>query len=283
MKYVIYCDSLFTIDHHEEISTMKKQFKDQMGAKLRFERIPQRIISLVPSQTELLFDLGLDDEIVGITDYCIHPREKCDQKIKIGGPKSVDFRLIDTLRPDVIIANKEENAQEEIEKLAEKYPVWISDIYTLADALDMISGVGELVGKTQEADSIIARISSRLLQFDQLSIRAGYFIWQKPYMVAGGKTFINEMLKKCGLINIFESLSRYPAVTEDQINEAQPDVILLCSEPYSFGEKHVREFKEKFPFAKVFIVDGEIFSWYGSRLQYAGDYFTDLRRRITDD
>ena len=282
MKDVIYRDPPYTIDHYEEICKMKKQFKDQLGTMLLFKRIPRRIISLVPSQTELLFDLGLDDEIVGITDYCIHPREKCDQKVKIGGPKSVDFPLIDNLRPDVIIANKEENTQEEIEKLAEKYMVWISDIYTLEDALAMIKGIGELVGKTQEANSIIARISSSLLQFDQLSIRAGYFIWQKPYMVAGGETFINEMLKKCGLINIFESLSRYPAVTEDQINEAQPDVILLCSEPYSFEEKHVHEFKEMFPFAKVFIVDGEIFSWYGSRLQYAGDYFTELRRRITD-
>jgi ABC-type Fe3+-hydroxamate transport system substrate-binding protein len=283
MKDVIYRYPPYTIHHYEEICKMKKQCKDQLGTMLLFERIPRRIISLVPSQTELLFDLGLDDEIVGITDYCIHPREKCDQKVKIGGPKSVDFPLIENLRPDVIIANKEENDREEIEKLAEKYPVWISDIYTLEDALAMISGVGELVGKTQEADSIITHISSSLLQFDQLSIRAGYFIWQKPYMVAGGETFINEMLKKCGLINIFESLSRYPAVTEDQIHEAQPDIILLCSEPYSFEEKHVLEFKEKFPFAKVFIVDGEIFSWYGSRLQYAGNYFADLRRRITDD
>ena len=262
---------------------MKKQLKDQRGTIFSFKQIPRKIISLVPSQTELLFDMGLDEEIVGITDYCIHPREKCDQKVKIGGPKSVDFPLIEKLHPDVIIANREENTQEEIEKLAEKYPVWISDIYTLEDALAMINGVGELVGKAQEAGSIVSRISSSLLQFEQLSIRASYFIWQNPYMVAGGKTFINEMLKKCGLINIFESLSRYPAVTEDQINEAQPDIMLLCSEPYLFEEKHVYEFKERFPFAKVFIVDGEIFSWYGSRLQYAGNYFAELRKRITGD
>jgi ABC-type Fe3+-hydroxamate transport system substrate-binding protein len=262
---------------------LRKQSKDQLGTILLFRRTPQRIVSLVPSQTELLFDLGLDDEIVGITEYCIHPPGKCDEKVKIGGPRSVDIPLIQELRPDVIIANKEENNQEEMERLAEQYPVWISDICTLDDALDMINGVGELVGKTQEANSIIARISSSLLQFDQLSIRAGYFVWQNPYMVAGGETFINEMLKKCGLINAFESLSRYPAVTQDQVTEAQPEVILLCSEPYSFEEAHVHQFRERFPFAKVFIVDGEIFSWYGSRLQYAGDYFIDLRRRITED
>lgn len=261
---------------------MEKFIKDQMGNSYHFKQIPRRIISLVPSQTELLFDLGLDEEIIGITDFCIHPKEKCDLKIRIGGPKSVDFQLIDQLQPDVIIANKEENAREEIEKLGEKYPVWISDIYTLEDALNMIKGVGELVGKSEEADHIVSRISESMRQFDDLSISVAYFIWQKPYMVAGKDTFINEMLKKCGLTNVFDSLSRYPAVTEEQVNKERPDVIFLCSEPYLFEEKHVREFEEKFPFAKVFIVDGEIFSWYGSRLQYAGDYFTYLRGKISD-
>ena len=262
---------------------MEKSFKDQIGNILHFSHIPCRIISLVPSQTELLFDLGLDEEIIGITKFCIHPKEKCELKTRVGGPKSVDFQLIDQLRPDVIIANKEENAKEEIEKLGEKYPVWISDISTLEDALDMIKGIGELAGKSEEASDIISRISASIHRFDDLSIRVAYFIWQEPYMVAGEDTFINEMLKKCGLTNVFDSLPRYPAVTEEQVSEARPDVIFLCSEPYTFKEKHIGEFKEKFPFARIFIVDGEIFSWYGSRLQYAGDYFTHLRKEISDN
>ena len=261
---------------------MEQFIKDQMGTSHHFTQTPCRIISLVPSQTELLFDLGLDKEIIGITDFCIHPKEKCDLKTRIGGPKSVDFQLIDQLQPDIIIANKEENNREEIEKLGEKYPVWISDIYTLEDALDMIKGVGELVGRPKEADYIVSRISESIRRFDNLSISVAYFIWQKPYMVAGKDTFINEMLKKCGLTNVFGSLPRYPAVTEEQIKEVRPDVIFLCSEPYLFEEKHAREFEELFPFAKVFIVDGEIFSWYGSRLQSAGDYFKYLRGKISN-
>jgi len=229
---------------------MEKFVKDQMGNSHHFTQIPLRIISLVPSQTELLFDLGLGEEIIGITDFCIHPTEKCDLKTRIGGPKSVDFQLIDQLQPDVIIANKEENAREEIEKLGEKYSVWISDIYTLEDALDMIKGVGELVGRPKEAVHIVSRISESMRQFDDLSISIAYFIWQKPYMVAGKDTFINEMLKKCGLTNVFDSLSRYPAVTEEQINKERPDVIFLCSEPYLFEEKHVREFEEKLDYFK---------------------------------
>ena len=261
---------------------MEQFVKDQMGITHHFTQIPRRIVSLVPSQTELLFELGLDEEIIGITDFCVYPKEKCDLKTRIGGPKAVDFQLIDQLQPDVIIANKEENAQEEIEKLREKYPVWISDIYTLKDALDMIKGVGQLVGRPKEASHIVSRISERIRQFDNLLISVAYFIWQKPYMVAGKDTFINEMLKKCGLTNVFGSLPRYPAVTEEQVKKARPDVIFLCSEPYLFEEKHVREFEEMFSFAKVFIVDGEIFSWYGSRLQYAGDYFKYLRGKISD-
>jgi len=261
---------------------MEQFVKDQMGTSHYFTQIPHRIVSLVPSQTELLFDLGLDEEIIGITDFCIHPKEKCDLKTRISGPKSVNFQLIDQLQPDVIIANKEENAREEIEKLGEKYPVWISDIYTLEDALDMIKGIGELVGRPKEADHIVSRISENMRQFDDLAISVAYFIWQKPYMVAGKDTFINEMLKKCGLTNVFGSLPRYPAVTEEHVKEARPDVIFLCSEPYLFKEKHAREFEEIFPFAKIFIVDGEIFSWYGSRLQYAGDYFKYLRGKISD-
>jgi ABC-type Fe3+-hydroxamate transport system substrate-binding protein len=161
--------------------------------------------------------------------------------------------------------------------------VWISDISSLEDALDMIKGIGELAGKSEEASDIISRISASIHRFDDLSIRVAYFIWQEPYMVAGEDTFINEMLKKCGLTNVFDSLPRYPAVTEEQVSEARPDVIFLCSEPYTFKEKHIGEFKEKFPFARIFIIDGEIFSWYGSRLQYAGDYFTHLRKEISDN
>jgi ABC-type Fe3+-hydroxamate transport system substrate-binding protein len=261
---------------------MKKHYTDQLGNTHYFDHTPRRIISLVPSQTELLFDLGLDEEIIGITDYCIHPEDGCNHKTKVGGPKSVDFAVINELRPDVIIANKEENNQGEIEKLQELYPVWISDIYTLEGALDMIQGIGTLVRRDIEADEIITRIRNTLKGFHDLSISVAYFIWKDPYMVAGKDTFIDEMIKRCGLANVFGRLSRYPMVTDEQISQAKPQAILLCSEPYLFTEEHVTEFEEKFPFSRAFIVDGEIFSWYGSRLQYAGEYFTHLRQQLTD-
>lgn len=136
--------------------------RDQLGTVHGFDETPHRIVSLVPSQTELLFALGLDEEIIGITDYCIHPAENCGRKTKVGGPKSVDFAVIATLKPDLIIANKEENSREEIESLSGTYPVWISDIYTLDDALDMIRGIGALVNRASEAGDIVSRILTGL-------------------------------------------------------------------------------------------------------------------------
>jgi ABC-type Fe3+-hydroxamate transport system substrate-binding protein len=261
---------------------MENRFTDQMGNTIHLHGKPGRLISLVPSQTELLFDLGLDEEIVGITDYCIHPADKCRGKTTVGGPKSVDFARIDELRPDLIIANKEENNREEIEKLQGMYPLWMSDITTLDDALAMIEGVGTLVGRADEALRIAGRIRDTITPVDDAGITVAYFIWQNPYMVAGGTTFIDEMIGRCGLTNVFAPLPRYPAVTEEQIREARPEVMLLCSEPYLFTDKHVDKFQETFPFARAVVVDGEIFSWYGSRLQYAGDYFRSLRRTLAD-
>lgn len=259
---------------------MEHRFTDQMGNTICLHGKPERIISLVPSQTELLFDLGLDEEIVGITDYCIHPAEKCRERATVGGPKSVDFARINELQPDLVIANKEENDREEIEKLQGMYPLWMSDIATLDDALGMIEGVGMVVGRVEDARRIIGRIRDSMASFDNVGITVAYFIWQDPYMVAGGHTFINEMIRRCGLTNVFAPLPRYPVVTDEQIREARPDVILLCSEPYLFTDRHVEEYKHAFPSARAIVVDGEIFSWYGSRLQYAGDYFRSLRHRL---
>lgn len=227
---------------------LRSSFKDQMGNTIFLSQIPRRIVSLVPSQTELLFDLGLNEEVAGITSFCLHPKEKCLRKTKIGGTKKFKFDMIDKLNPDLVIGNKEENYREGIEELKLKYPVWMSDIITLEDAFCMIKSIGEMVGKSESADDMISEIKAKMDQLrDQSGIKVAYFIWKKPYMAAGGNTFIDEMLKKCGFINVFKEWDRYPVVTVEQIKEAKPEAILLSSEPYTFKEKHLSEFKGKFP------------------------------------
>ncbi|SDS91102.1 substrate-binding protein [Mucilaginibacter mallensis] len=252
-------------------------FYDQLNRAVDLPDIPKRIISVVPSQTELLFDLGLDDKITGITNFCTHPANKTRSKTTVGGTKKLDIDLIKTLNPDLIIANKEENDRVQIEELMNYFPVWISDINNLQGAVEMINSIGEMLDCKDKAETLT---SSIIHQFDQLKpsplkLRVAYLIWRKPYMVAGSDTFINSMLGQSGLTNAFD-LSRYPEVNSDMLINARPDVIFLSSEPYPFAEKHITEFKVIVPNAKIILVDGEMFSWYGSRLLLAPEYMSGV-------
>ncbi len=245
---------------------------------------PKRIISLVPSQTELLFDLGVEDELVGITKFCIHPADRVKNKAAVGGTKTLHIGQIQALKPDFILANKEENTREQIEALQRYYPVHVTDMTTLPDALAMIREVGALVGRATEAAILAQQIETRLLPpFPPLSLTVAYLIWRKPYMVAANDTFIHSMLEVAGFTNAFSNQTRYPEVTPDDLQQAQPDLIFLSSEPYPFMQKHVRELQEICPAAQVLLIDGEVFSWYGSRLLRASDYFRNLRNEINYD
>lgn len=250
---------------------------DQLNREINLSSVPKRIISVVPSQTELLFYLGLDEKIAGITKFCIHPADKVEKVEKVGGTKQLDIEKIKALKPDLVIANKEENERSQIEELMTICPVWVSDIYNLDDALDMIKRVGVLTGIGQEANTLSSQIAR---QFNQITIqpsnlKTAYFIWRKPYMVAGRNTFIDDMLRRCGLVNVFEQ-DRYPQFDVKALIAANPDVILLSSEPYQFKDKHIEELKEIVPTAIVKLVDGEMFSWYGNRLLQAPEYFRGL-------
>ena len=257
------------------------KIKDQLNRIIDIRRNPQRIISLVPSQTELLYYLGLRNEVVGITKFCVYPKEWYTTKTKVGGTKQYKLDVIDELHPDLIIANKEENNKEQIEILARKYPVWISDIKTLEDAFNMVLTIGELVNKKEVAQDLAKILKMRFsaLNFTKKH-RIAYFIWRKPYMIAANDTFINEMLKVAGYENIFEDFSRYPEISLEQLKENNPDVIFLSSEPYPFKEKHFDDFKKNCPGAIIKLVDGELFSWYGNRLLKSVDYFEKLKKEL---
>ncbi len=259
-------------------------FYDQMNREVRVPEFPQRIISLVPSQSELLYDLGLEKKLVGVTKFCVHPPQLRKEKINIGGTKNFHLDRIQDLAPDLIIGNKEENEKNAILELAEQYPVWMSDIYSLEEALVMIESLGELTHHQADARSLQQKIRA---DFQQLAngnfprLRVVYLIWRKPYMVAGSPTFIDDMLRRIGFENIFAQRGRYPQITKEDLQAADPELILLSSEPFPFKEKHLEEFQKICPKAHIQIVDGEMFSWYGSRLQYAGTYFKHLREAIT--
>ena len=252
---------------------------DQLNREIQFSFPPKRIVSTVPSQTELLYDLGLSDEVVGITKFCIHPEEWFKTKERIGGTKKLNLEKIKSLNPDLIIANKEENTREEIEALAKMFPVWISDIVDLQDALAMIRLVGEIVNKKENADSIANEIlkSFKTIKPIKKKLSLAYFIWREPWMLAGENTFINSILRDIGFDNIASKMKgRYPEITAQQLKETNPEYIFLSSEPYPFCEKHYTELMEICPNSKIKLVDGEMFSWYGSRLLYSADYIRNI-------
>ncbi|MFN8286390.1 MAG: helical backbone metal receptor [Chitinophagales bacterium] len=248
-----------------------------MGQVLNVKGYPKRIVSLVPSQTELLFDLGLEERIVGVTRFCIHPADKVKGKVQIGGTKRFDIEKIKALQPDLIIGNKEENYEEGIAELQKDFPVWMSDIYTLQDAFGMMRELGRITGTESKAEEIIASIAFPKINSTKT---AAYFIWRKPYMVAAGNSFINEMLSVFGVKNVFSDLQRYPEIDPEKLQALNPDFVFLSSEPYAFSEKHIDEFKHFCPNAEVVIVDGEMFSWYGSRLALAPAYFKKLQLQL---
>lgn len=263
--------------------------QDQLGRTVILPAAARRIVSVVPSQTELLSGLGLDEEVAGITRFCVRPSGWLGHKTRVGGTKKLDIGVIRSLHPDLILANKEENSREQLEELMEEFTVWISDIATLAEALDMIRSVGVLTGREARAAVLAQHIEERFgaLATNRLAgqaarPRACYLIWHRPWMAAGSGTFIDEMMGYCGLENALGHLPRYPAVRPEQLQDCRPDVVLLSSEPFPFAEKHAAEMRLILPGAKILFVDGEMFSWYGSRLVAAPAYLRQLRERVSE-
>lgn len=244
--------------------------------------LPKRIISLVPSQTELLHYLGLEEETAGITKFCIHPKEWYRTKTRIGGTKTINIATIKKLNPDLIIANKEENVKEQVEELANDFNVLVTDINNIAEALQMIVTIGSITGKTQQAEELVAKIGPGFLKINKAdpAINTAYLIWNKPYMAAGGDTFINDILKAAGFKNIFADQLRYPAITVDDLVKNNCRLLLLSSEPYPFKQKHINELQQQLPNTKILLADGEMFSWYGSRLLLAADYLNNMLREL---
>lgn len=257
-------------------------FTDQTGRTIAVVQSPSRIISLVPSQTELLYHLGLNKEVRGITKFCVHPHSWFRSKTRIGGTKNIKIDSIRSLNPDLILANKEENVQGQVSALWDEFPTWISDVASLETACHMIEQVGLMTGKAEKAKGLSLQIQNGFdgLSVPQEKIKIAYLIWREPYMTLGGDTFIHQMLQYAGFENVFGKLMRYPVVTLEDLQQAGCAALFLSSEPYPFQEKHMAELASQLPGIALFLVDGEMFSWYGSRLLLSPDYFRKLKRQV---
>ena len=261
------------------------EFKDQMNRVFELTKTPKRIISLVPSQTELLVDLGLEEFIVGVTKFCIHPSSLRKTKSIVGGTKNINIDKIKALKPDIILCNKEENTKEIVEICEQIAPTHVSDIFTLDDSKELIIQYGEILSCKTAAENIIEKLDNEFVKFQQFiknteEKKVAYFIWKDPWMVAGHGTFISTMMNLAGVMNAAPASSDYPSLEAKEIQAINPEVVLLSTEPFPFVAKHKTEIELLLPDAEIHIVDGELFSWYGSRLLLAPPLIKNLRRKI---
>lgn len=239
-----------------------------------------RIVSLVPSITESLFDFGLTEmEVVGRTKFCIHPQTLITNVPVIGGTKNLNLDKIKSLKPDLIIANKEENEKLQIEELGKYFEIWLTDIENLQDNQNFLTELGTLLNKQGLALNFNEKINVIFDSSKELAPKkVAYLIWKNPYMTVGSDTFIHEIIEKLGFTNLFEDSKRYPEISVNQMKEAE--YVFLSSEPFPFQQKHIDELQKELPDSKIILVDGEAFSWYGTHLSRCGDYFKTLREII---
>jgi iron complex transport system substrate-binding protein len=249
-----------------------------------------RVVSLCPSLTELVFDLGRGDTLVGRTKFCVHPADRVAAVPSVGGTKNPKIDRIVALAPDLVLLNEEENRREDAEALrAAGIACHVSFPRSVLDTAAMVRSIGAAIDAADAAESIatdIKRRHARVRAAAMARARAGgppvrwaYLIWRKPWMTVNGDTFVSAMLDQAGGVNVFASReSRYPTVEPEELAAADPGLVLLSSEPFPFKEHHADELATLtgLPRERFRLVDGELLSWHGSRTAAGIDYAESL-------
>lgn len=259
-----------------------KVFVDALRREVPMPFPPKRIVSLSPAITETMFHLGLEEEIVGRTRFCIHPEDKVEKAMNVGGTKDMKIERIKALDPHLIIAEKEENTKEMVEELERFFPVYVFQIESIKDALQMIKTLGRLTNRSMQANQMVLNIKQNFKQLPKVnSLRIAYIIWQNPYMVVGEPTYINSLLSYMGFENPFIFFDgRYPEVSIKDLQSTNLDYIFLATEPFPFDKKHLDEFQKLLPNTTPLIVDGEKF-WYGYKMLEATEYIQHKFSKLT--
>jgi iron complex transport system substrate-binding protein len=243
----------------------------------------ERIVSLVPSTTETLYHLGVQEKLVGVTRYCVHPQEARSNQVVIGGTKQLMWEKFDSLKADLVIGNKEENTKEIFEFLSDKkVPYYVAFPQSIDEAIQDISNLGQLFNSSV-TDSIISSIKDNRAASScpNKHFSFAYLIWRNPWMTINSHTFIAQMLREVGGINVYQDhKTRYPTITLDDLKEKSPDVVFLSSEPYPFGPEHLLEIQTSGVRSSIIEINGEYSSWHGVRMRDAFPYLREIRERI---
>lgn len=259
-----------------------QKFHDQLGRSLELADSVNKIVCLVPSITELLYDLGLEEKIVGRTKFCVFDDHDYKKAQVVGGTKTVHYDKIKALSPNLIICNKEENTEEIVKTLEKDFPIYVSTVQTVHGALSMIDDLGKILDVDEKSQQLIRAINEKQKAFHAIEKperKCMYLIWQKPFMSIGIDTFIYHMLQEMNFISVLRDF-RYPEISEEEMKNSSAEFILLSDEPFPFGESHKKEIENKITGKKVILVDGSYFSWYGSRILKAYDYMLQLHQEL---
>jgi ABC-type Fe3+-hydroxamate transport system substrate-binding protein len=234
-----------------------------------------RIVCLVPSITELLCDLGLSDQLVGRTGFCIHPWETVREIPKVGGTKDLKFDRIRELEPTHVVVNVDENRKEDAEALAEFIPyLVVTHPLGPRDNLDLYRQMGREFDREAEAERLCGRFEEALARVGARPPRdVLYLIWRDPWMTVSADTYISQTLALFNWRTVAGATDeRYPPI---DLGAVEADRVLLSSEPFHFKEAHVDEVAALMPAAEVSLIDGEMTSWYGSRAIAGIDYLSE--------
>lgn len=247
-----------------------------------------RLVSLCPSLTELLHDLGAADQVVGRTKFCIHPAPWVDGIEKVGGTKNPKIARIVALAPDLVFMNEEENRAEDAGALRQAgIAVHSSMPRTAAATAEMVRSIAHAIARPEAGERIASDIERRAARVQGAArllptVSYAYLIWRDPWMTVSDDTFVSAMLALAGGRNVFgASGDRYPVITPAALRDAAPDVTFLSSEPFPFTERHIAELMQLTGMGadRFALADGELLSWHGSRTPAGIDYAEALLQR----
>ncbi len=242
----------------------------------------QKIVSLVPSLTELIIEFGLKSALAGRTRFCVEPADEVEDIPIVGGTKNPRLDKIEEIDPDLVIANKEENRKEDITYLRRLTDVELTDIRSVEDAMITIHQLGAKLGVSEQAKQLNGKINTLIEQRpDEKPLQTIYLIWREPWMSVGHDTYIHDVMQQWNLTNAAGYAKRYPTLSIKEMQNLQPELILLSSEPFPFKEKHIDEITPHFPDARILTVDGRWFSWYGSRMTHSFEKLNTWRKAIS--
>ncbi len=263
-----------------------------------------RIVSLCPSITESLVELGLGESLAGVTRYCIHPREALAGIPRVGGTKNPDLAAIRAVKPDLVFCNGEENRAEDIDLLKREFRVDVTHPRTVAEIPALLRHLGALTGREKEAEEISSQVEEALKRVEEEARqRAGgmtsgvagaggsveasafrfvYLIWKDPWMTIGPRTYVADLLRRVGGSSSFEEKNvegpDYPVTDVDEIVASRPDVLILPDEPYRFRERDAAFWRERLPAStRVVVVSGDDFCWHGVRTLRGLEAVRELR------